>query len=265
VEDAYDFYKPNLESEYPIVDGKLSISCYLRALDRCYYDYRSRFRALTGQSSFQLDRDVAFACFHSPYSKLVQRSWARLLYNESLSAEAEDPRFTALRPFRNMSQEQSFTDKDLTKALDAFSKPSYNQIVASSQLLSQELGNTYCGSLYANLLSLVTTKTDSELARRRILMFSYGSGLMATMFSLQVRDTPSAIADLARIRQIADVKAKLTQRQAVSPVQFTEALALRERTHSASDYTPVSSGPLFPGTFRLSAIDNLKRRTYARV
>jgi hydroxymethylglutaryl-CoA synthase len=36
---AYDFYKPDLSSEYPVVDGKLSIQCYLSALDHCYQLY----------------------------------------------------------------------------------------------------------------------------------------------------------------------------------------------------------------------------------
>jgi len=45
IKDSYDFYKPNLsfnlifdllESEYPIVDGKISINEYLLALEECY-------------------------------------------------------------------------------------------------------------------------------------------------------------------------------------------------------------------------------------
>lgn len=36
---AYDFYKPDMSSEYPCVDGKLSIQCYLGALDKCYERY----------------------------------------------------------------------------------------------------------------------------------------------------------------------------------------------------------------------------------
>jgi hydroxymethylglutaryl-CoA synthase len=32
---VYDFYKPNVQNEYPIVDGKLSIDTYLNALDNC--------------------------------------------------------------------------------------------------------------------------------------------------------------------------------------------------------------------------------------
>ena len=32
MEHVYDFYKPDLSSEYPVVDGHLSIRCYLKAL-----------------------------------------------------------------------------------------------------------------------------------------------------------------------------------------------------------------------------------------
>merc|ERR1719461_1080413 len=38
----YDFYKPDLASEFPIVDGPLSIKCYLRALDKCYGLYKEK-------------------------------------------------------------------------------------------------------------------------------------------------------------------------------------------------------------------------------
>lgn len=44
MENVYDFYKPNLASEYPLVDGKLSIQCYMRALDRCYTAYRKKIQ-----------------------------------------------------------------------------------------------------------------------------------------------------------------------------------------------------------------------------
>lgn len=39
---AYDFYKPNMDSEYPVVDGKLSVKCYLHALDKCYQAYTEK-------------------------------------------------------------------------------------------------------------------------------------------------------------------------------------------------------------------------------
>lgn len=39
---AYDFYKPDMMSEYPTVDGKLSIKCYLNALDQCYALFKQK-------------------------------------------------------------------------------------------------------------------------------------------------------------------------------------------------------------------------------
>lgn len=36
IDNVYDFYKPNPASEYPTVDGKVSIDCYLKAVEECY-------------------------------------------------------------------------------------------------------------------------------------------------------------------------------------------------------------------------------------
>lgn len=41
--DTYDFYKGDMGTNYPTVDGKLSIRCYFEALYNCYYLYRNRF------------------------------------------------------------------------------------------------------------------------------------------------------------------------------------------------------------------------------
>lgn len=35
----YDFYKPDLSSEFPVVDGALSVASYLKAIDACYPKY----------------------------------------------------------------------------------------------------------------------------------------------------------------------------------------------------------------------------------
>jgi hydroxymethylglutaryl-CoA synthase len=48
-ENAYDFYKPNLSSEYPVVDGHLSIGCYYRALDSACDRYQANFKEATGE------------------------------------------------------------------------------------------------------------------------------------------------------------------------------------------------------------------------
>ncbi|XP_064495869.1 hydroxymethylglutaryl-CoA synthase, cytoplasmic-like isoform X3 [Pseudopipra pipra] len=103
---AYDFYKPNMVSEYPVVDGKLSIQCYLSALDHCYTVYRNKIHAQWQKEGtdrrFTLN-DFGFMIFHSPYCKLVQKSVARLLLNDFLSdqnPETANGVFSGLEAFR---------------------------------------------------------------------------------------------------------------------------------------------------------------------
>jgi hydroxymethylglutaryl-CoA synthase len=76
MEHAYDFYKPDMHSEYPIVDGKFSNTCYIRAFDACYNLYMDRLAAKIGQDKVSMD-DVDYVVCHSPYHKLVAKSFAR--------------------------------------------------------------------------------------------------------------------------------------------------------------------------------------------
>src|SRR6266545_8166095 len=39
---TYDFYKPNLSSEYPEVDGPVSVVTYVAALDAAYSTYKEK-------------------------------------------------------------------------------------------------------------------------------------------------------------------------------------------------------------------------------
>lgn len=80
---VYDFYKPNLSSEYPVVDGKLSINCYLNALDVCYERYGDKVVQRSTSSVFSVD-DCDYFCFHSPFVKLVQKSFSRLILQDYL-------------------------------------------------------------------------------------------------------------------------------------------------------------------------------------
>ena len=87
MEHAYDFYKPNLSSEFPVVDGKLSIQCYLTALDKCYQRYSER--AGGGGANFSLS-GADYLVFHSPFTKLVQKSLGRLKFIDFLWASSPD-------------------------------------------------------------------------------------------------------------------------------------------------------------------------------
>lgn len=97
---VYDFYKPDLTSEYPYVDGPLSNQCYLQALDQCYNLYfdkvnRAHANCLTAKDAttpqtVQLG-DFDAILFHAPYCKLVQKSVARMFLLNSLRLQAQDP------------------------------------------------------------------------------------------------------------------------------------------------------------------------------
>jgi hydroxymethylglutaryl-CoA synthase len=52
--DVYDFYKPNLGSEYPAVDGALSQTCYLRAVDDCYNGAIAKLAKLDGKKAHEM-------------------------------------------------------------------------------------------------------------------------------------------------------------------------------------------------------------------
>jgi hydroxymethylglutaryl-CoA synthase len=253
MEHAYDFYKPNLSSEYPVVDGHLSIGCYLRALDSCYASYGDRFHAATG-TPFSLDQ-VDYALFHSPFTKMVRKSFQRMYYLDYL----KNPSDAKFAQFHAAAAGKQYEDRDVAKALAVATDALYDQKVGPSLLLPKLLGNTYTASLYTGLLSLIAQTTDEQIVNSRVQMFSYGSGLAAQQWSFQIRDS------LQQIREQSNILDRLEQRIQSTPEQFTEALQLRERVHNLADYTPVSSTQdLFSGTFFLEQTDSLKRRTYLR-
>eukprot|EP01133_Synstelium_polycarpum_P000193 gene193-231_t len=229
MENVYDFYKPDMNSEYPRVDGKLSISCYLRAIDHCYSRYRNVFERKFSPSKFDLSQ-VDYAIFHSPYNKLVQKSFARMLYNDFLKNPGLE-KFKSLEPFIGLKPEETYFNVDLEKALVALSKEDYTSKVSPSTLLAKQLGNTYCGSTYSGLLSLFCEK-GNELIGKRVLTFSYGSGLSASAFSFK------CVEPIDHIVKKVDLKNRLEARHRVTPEVFTDKLELREQRHNLKNYTP---------------------------
>ncbi|CAA7399838.1 unnamed protein product [Spirodela intermedia] len=260
---VYDFYKPDLASEYPVVDGKLSQTCYLMALDLCYSRFCSKFEKYEGRQ-FSLS-DADYVVFHSPYNKLVQKSFARLYFNDFtrncswIEKEAREK----LEPFSSLSADESYQSRDLEKASQLVAKHLYDQKIQPSTLLPKQVGNMYTASIYAALISVLHNK-HSSLAGQRIVMFSYGSGLTSTMFSLKVNDGQHPFS-LSNIAAILDVSHKLESRHVVAPEKFVETLKLMEHRYGAKDFVTSGDADLLPpGTFYLTHVDSLYRRFYVR-
>lgn len=259
MEDVWDFYKPTMISEYPRVDGHLSNVCYLRALDLCYQRYAEKFEKKY-DAPFHLDQ-ADYTVFHAPYNKLVQKSFGRFVLQEHTRNPARQPEVAELlAPFADMPLEQTYTDRDLAKALAQAGKAVYEAKVRPTELITKECGNSYCGSLYAGLLSLIANEGDNMLGKR-VLMFSYGSGLAATLFSLQVKGS------VEPIRQLVDVQRRLAARTKVAPETFEAMLTQREQDYTRFDFSPADTAApdaVAPGTYILNTIDNLERRFYSR-
>lgn len=80
IDNAYDFYKPNPFSEYPTVDGHLSIEIFLNALRECYHTFREKH--LKAYGNYPSLNDFSYFAFHTPFSKMVQKSYFALLLED---------------------------------------------------------------------------------------------------------------------------------------------------------------------------------------
>lgn len=222
MEHVYDFYKPDLTSEYPIVDGHYSVTCYTRALDKCYQAYNQKFakqtKAANGTTngttnghkdeSFGIDRFSHFA-FHSPTCKLVQKSYARLLYNDYLSSPTNEEFASLDESISSVDYEKSLSDKTVEKTFMTLTKKKFNERVFPGTLAARLVGNMYTASVYSSLASIITEVPAETLKGQRIGVFSYGSGLASSLFSVKVVGDTSAIAESMDLKTIIENRSKV--------------------------------------------------------
>ena len=259
--DAYDFYKPALGSEYPAVDGKLSQSCYLEAVDACYNGTMARLGAARLADAFD------FMAFHSPYNKLVAQSFRRCLFNDARRAAAAGAplpaALAALEPFARLPAAATLANRDLDKALAALGAAEYAAAVGPTEALSKAIGNSYAAALHANLLCLAAGKGEA-LAGKTVGAFSYGSGAIATMFALRgVAAAPGAEFTLDRIARAVDVPARLATRAEASPADFVAALKMREASYGRAGFVPAGDVKhVAPGAFYLKEVKAGGQRVY---
>ena len=121
----WDFYKPRMMSEYPTVDGKHSLACYLRAVDDTYNRTLERFRKghaeVLPAGATHVDDYFHNMVFHSPYNKLVRQSFARLVWNDFKRCVADGVAIPAeleeLLPYADVTHEDAIYDGKLMKLL----------------------------------------------------------------------------------------------------------------------------------------------------
>lgn len=263
---VYDFYKPDLRSEYPTVDGKLSIRCYLGALDDCYEKYLDKVKQKFPEKNFSL-ADFDAVLFHSPYCKLVQKSFARLAFVDFLRTSEGEKKYVEAEKFRRIPREDTYFDRDIEKTFLKLSEEDFGSKTKPSLMLANQVGNMYTPSVYSGLVSLLISKPLEKLANSKVGVFSYGSGLASSMYSLTITGDVSEGSALRKlVNSLRYVKPQLDSRKCVSPEDYTSILSRREENCHVVPFTPTSSThTMFPGTYYLKEIDEKHRRTYERL
>jgi len=174
--------------------------------------------------------------FHSPYTKLVQKSLARLVLNDVLlmSPEEVTKNYPGLEGLRETKLEESYFDRDVEKALLTGSQKLFETKTRPSLLVANQVGNMYTPSVYGGLVSYLISKSESELLGTRICLFSYGSGSVASMYSIRIASTSTeALKNL--LRGVSDIQKRLSARQNVDPAQFSKTMQLREDVHHSGE------------------------------
>ncbi|CAE6345514.1 unnamed protein product [Rhizoctonia solani] len=258
---CYDFYKPDLSSEYPLVDGQGSITAYLKSLDHCYDSFRQKYAQFGHNGSKQLSLSTFdYHVFHSPYGKMVQKGHARLLYNDFLS----DPSNAIFDKVRDLeapqrAKDETLTDKTLEKAFISIAKSSYEVTVSPGMAVAKRCGNLYTGSLYTGLASLLSNVPSTQMIGKRVLMFGFGGGCAASMYALSIAESPAYIVEKMDLMQ------RLSLMDVTSVQDYLLAMDLRERNHNKASQRPEGEiDNLFEGAYYLHSVDDKRRRFYDR-
>lgn len=265
--DAYDFYKP--AGLWPVVAGGVSVATYLRGLDATYAGVMAKLDAAKrragggGASSSSSSRppapsslaDVDHIVLHAPYGKLLRKAFARLPAADARRAAAA----AAGRPPPGPGPGEGYDEKQAVADTEA----AFEGVVGPSAWLAKNVGNMYTASLFASLLALVEDR-GTALDGTRILLYAFGSGAVASLFSVRAR-AGSGRFTLAALAASLTMRQRLASRRKAPPAELAACLALAEARWCAAGWAPAAgSTRVEPGAFYLVGVDAAWRRSYAR-
>ena len=166
-----------------------------------------------------------------------------------------------------VKREESYFDRDVEKAFMTHSAKLFEAKTKPSLKIATNVGNMYTPSVYGGLVSYMISEPKEALAGNRIALFSYGSGMASSFYSVRITKDCGPDSALAKFSSIiSDVADRLEAREKLSPEKFVETLSLREKAIDSAPFVPQGSvTDMFPGTWYLADIDSMHRRTYDRV
>lgn len=129
------------------------------------------------------------------------------------------PEFANVNPeFETMPRSKSILNKECEKTFVGLSSSVYKEAVYPTTQCLRRLGNMYTAAVYGALASVLDNVESQELQGKRIALFSFGSGLAASFFTVKVN------GDTTKIRDTLKLKERLAGMEVRSPQEFVDAL-----------------------------------------
>ena len=252
--DVYDFYKPNLASEFPTVDGRLSTDVYLDSLIQSLEQLKKKYSD-TGKK-FAVE-DLDFFLFHCPFSKQVEKAFLKVMYEEIMKGNYLPQNLSEVNKL--LGNKPDFNDRVTQKNLrDLVLNQEILEKLCPGLNLNRKVGNIYTGSLYLSLASIIYNNDDS-LNNKRVFLYSYGSGSAATVFTARFTASFSSEKFLNK-RYLLHI---MQQRTKVEIGKFEALNHRREVLYTAKGFKNEAVNEyLWDNSYYLKEVDKLGRRSY---
>jgi hydroxymethylglutaryl-CoA synthase len=175
---VFDFWRPT-GHRVPIVDGKLSIECYLMALEGALSEFRSNAGIEQGGLMDYLD----YVIYHMPFTNMAKKAHRRLI-------------------------EIEYRGSDLERQEEIYNR-TFPSKVAPGLMGVREVGNIYTGSVFMGLVSLLENERE-KAEDKKIGLFSYGSGCTAEFLLYRTKTKLGEIIDSLHFKDQLDKRKKIT-------------------------------------------------------
>jgi hydroxymethylglutaryl-CoA synthase len=221
--DERDFFRPNGQS-WAVVDGKYSIDVYLDCVEAAFEAYAKRAEAKLGIGMDRMYESFDAFLFHVPFPRMAEYAAARVFGRMWQAAPEARNRLT--QEGVSFAAPRKDYEKALAKA--PLFRTAFERKVAPSLLLGREVGNVYSGSLYLALAGFLEETRGQNLAGKRVMLGSYGSGASAKVFSGVIADRYETLVSQLRVRDALRPESEGGERIPLSVADY-------ERLHEMTD------------------------------
>ena len=259
---AFDFYKPELEHDFPTVNGKLSTDLYIKSLIKCW----QRLPDTPNKSLGKYD----FFCFHCPFTKQVRKAYLALMFNELKNNDKFVNEFnidkSQQQELIKLSQQNvSFYNRKIQNIVKPLFRKQVKDKLESGLLLPTMIGNIYTGSLYLSLISIFFVHRNklNTLRNKKIMLYSYGSGLASSILQLSIADCDlNTLIDAKQIQNELKLVNIVSCSQYFQIQRYNKEMRGQKNVHTELTKSGKYNDELWDNAFYLKSIDSDYKRNY---